>query len=97
MNDDEAGTPFQGNGDMAGRPAPDEPSASGSGTIRSFLAEKGFGFIARYGEPDVFFHVTDLVDGQVAVEIGQKVRFELQPSARKPGAFVAVRVQRYDS
>ena len=83
------------NGDTSKPPAPDQTVPSGTGIIRNFVAERGFGFIARLGEPDLFFHVSDLVDSDIAVEIDQKVRFELEPSVRKPGAFVAVRVQRY--
>ena len=87
--------PHKQNGGAPERPAPLEPLPSGQGTIRYYLAEKGLGFIARNGELDLFFHVTDLVDGNLAVEISQKVCFDLEPSQRKPGTFVAVRVQRY--
>ena len=76
-------------------PAPPAAAESGTGIIRDFVAEKGFGFIAYQDEPDLFFHVSDLVDNDIAVEIGQKVCFELEPSVREPGTFVAVRVQRY--
>ena len=87
--------PHNSNGGASERPAPAGSEASGTGTIKNYQAEKGFGFILRQGEPDVFFHVTDLADRDVAVEVGQKVRFDLEPSDRKPGSFVAVRVQRY--
>ena len=94
MSDDNAEIPHKSNSGSSERPAPAGPEASGTGTIKIYQAEKGFGFILRQGEPDVFFHVTDLVDRDVAVEIGQKVRFDLEPSNRKPGSFVAVRVRR---
>lgn len=95
MSDHDSDPPRTGNGGVPEHPAPARSTPSGTGTIRHYLAEKGFGFIARYGEPDVFFHVADLVDRNMAVEIGLKVRFDLEPSDRKPGSFVAVRVQRY--
>ena len=76
-------------------PAPDQTVPSGTGIIKHYNATRGFGFIARHGDPDLFFHVSDIVDNDIAVEIGQCVRFEVTPSPRKPGLSVAVKVQRY--
>ena len=95
MSDAASDTPHNSNGGAPQRPAPRGSLPSDQGTIRHYDAGKGFGFIVRYGASDVFFHVSDLVDGNIAVEIGQKVKFDLEPSPRKPGTFVAVRVQRY--
>ena len=44
----------------------------------------------------MFFHVTEIVDGNLAVEIGQKEYFDLAPGSKKPGAVVAGRAQRYE-
>ena len=84
------------NGDASEPPAPDETVRPGKGTIKHYNATRGFGFIARHGEPNLFFHVSDIVDNDIAVEIGQCVRFELASSPRKPDLFVAVKVHRYD-
>lgn len=70
MSNDSSDTPRSTIGEVTDRPAPAESMPSGPGTIRHYQVEKGFGFIARFGEPDVFFHVIDLVDGQFSVEIG---------------------------
>merc|ERR1719446_1899909 len=45
------------------------------GTIKSWNEDKGFGFIEREGEDDVFVHRTDLV-GAEAAKVGDKVTFE---------------------
>ena len=39
---------------------------------------------------------TELVDGKLAVEIGQKVCFDLEQNPKDPGAFVTVWVHLYD-
>lgn len=61
-----------------------------SGTIKNFLPDRGFGFIIPSdGGADVFFHVTQLVEGQSEmIEAGDLVDFELGESARtgKPEA-----------
>ncbi|WP_435018108.1 DUF1294 domain-containing protein [Tundrisphaera sp. TA3] len=56
------------------------------GTVVSFDAERGFGFIrsASYRE-DVFVHIT-AVDGRVPLRSGQKVRFTAEPAERGPRA-----------
>jgi len=59
MNDVETSNGRAPNGGQPHPPAPTEPLTSGKGALRNFQAEEGFGFIARYGEPDVFFHVSD--------------------------------------
>ena len=83
------------NGDASKPPAPSASAGSGTGIISRYRADRGFGFIARYGASDLFFHAGDFVGGEVHIQIGLKVRFELEPSVRKPGTFVAVKVQRY--
>lgn len=92
MNDDTSEAPVQQNGETT---APSRSRQSETGVIKTYQAEKGFGFIAPDAGPDVFFHVTDLIDPNITVEVGQKVRFGLAPSKRKPGTFVAVEIQRY--
>ncbi len=53
------------------------------GTVKWFNAEKGFGFIANdEGGDDVFVHFSAIVaDGYRTLTEGQKVTFEVEPSA----------------
>jgi len=49
-----------------------------TGTVKWFSAEKGFGFISREGQSDVFVHQTAIeMDGYRKLEEGQQVEFEL--------------------
>lgn len=49
-----------------------------TGTVKWFSAEKGFGFIAREGDADVFVHQTAIdMTGYRKLEEGQQVSFEL--------------------
>ena len=49
-----------------------------TGTVKWFSAEKGFGFIAREGEPDVFVHFSAIdMQGYRSLEEGQQVEFEV--------------------
>jgi cold shock protein len=49
-----------------------------TGTVKWFSAEKGFGFIAREGEPDVFVHFSAIdMPGYKSLEEGQNVEFEV--------------------
>jgi CspA family cold shock protein len=54
-----------------------------TGTVKWFNAEKGFGFIAREGEPDVFVHFSAIQgDGYRTLEEGQKVEFDVGPGRK---------------
>lgn len=54
-----------------------------TGTVKWFSAEKGFGFIVREGESDVFVHHTAIAEeGYRTLEEGQKVEFSIQPSEK---------------
>ena len=49
-----------------------------TGTVKWFNADKGFGFIAREGEQDVFVHFSAIdMPGYKALEEGQTVEFEV--------------------
>ena len=71
-----------------------ESTGESTGRITRFPGAKHYGFIARFGEPEVFFHVADLADPEIPVETGQRVRFTLIPDHRRPGASKAVNIHR---
>ncbi len=62
------------------------------GTIKT-LTDKGFGFIEREGESDIFFHSNDLVDIEFDdLKVGDKVSFEVAQSNKGPKASNVARV-----
>ncbi|AMB98912.1 cold-shock protein [Aerococcus urinaehominis] len=57
------------------------------GTVKWFNAEKGFGFIEREGQEDVFVHFTAIQgEGFKTLEEGQQVSFEIEAGQRGPQA-----------
>ena len=55
-------------------------SSSGGpkGTVKFFDAKRGYGFVERPGEVDLFVHATNLADGpKTILEVGQQVTFEI--------------------
>jgi len=58
-----------------------------AGTVKWFNSEKGFGFIAREGQKDVFVHHTGIQgSGFKTLEEGQKVTMEVVDGAKGPQA-----------
>jgi CspA family cold shock protein len=48
------------------------------GTVKFFNDEKGFGFISRDGDSDVFVHFSNIEGtGRKSLQAGQQVEFEL--------------------
>ena len=63
-----------------------------TGTVKFFNAEKGYGFISRDGEKDLFVHYSNIVGtGRRTLLADQKVEFEVAPG-RKGDEAVNVRV-----
>ncbi|GAB2757967.1 cold shock protein CspA [Salinifilum aidingensis] len=58
-----------------------------TGTVKWFSSEKGFGFIAREGEPDVFVHYSEIQGtGFRTLEENQQVEFEISQTPKGPQA-----------
>lgn len=58
-----------------------------TGTVKFFNNEKGYGFISREGEDDVFVHFSNIAgDGFKSLEEGQAVEFEVGPGRKGPEA-----------
>eukprot|EP00972_Heterocapsa_arctica_P084663 12469364-Heterocapsa_arctica.AAC.1 len=53
------------------------------GTVKSFNAEKGFGFIVAADGTDIFIHRSGCVDGSTP-QAGDFMTFDVQPSKVKP-------------
>ncbi len=48
-----------------------------TGTIKKLVSDRGFGFIAEEGGPEIFFHRSQVAgDGFDSLREGQKVTFE---------------------
>lgn len=57
------------------------------GTVKWFSDRKGYGFIAREGDSDVFVHYTAIEDtGYRTLAEGQQVEFTLEEGPRGPAA-----------
>ncbi len=56
------------------------------GTVKWFNGEKGYGFIAVEGGPDVFVHFSAITGGGYrSLEEGQKVEFDINGPSTVPG------------
>lgn len=65
-----------------------------TGTIKWFNAAKGFGFIVREDEDDVFVHYSSIRgEGYRTLDEGQKVEFEVVQGDKGPQASDVVVVE----
>jgi cold shock protein len=70
-----------------------------TGTVKTILIDKGFGFItpdeAAGGKSDVFFHHSSVQDGRIdEYREGDRVSFEVEPDSRDPSRSRARDVRR---
>jgi cold shock protein len=56
------------------------------GTVKWFNGDKGYGFIAVEGRPDVFVHFSAITSGYRSMEEGQKVEFDITQGQKGPQA-----------
>ena len=57
------------------------------GTVKWFNAEKGYGFIAEDGGPDVFVHYSAIdAQGYRSLDEGDRVEFEVSQGQKGPQA-----------
>ena len=58
-----------------------------TGVVKWFNSSKGFGFITREGQEDVFVHYSSIRgEGYRALDEGQQVEFEVTQSDKGPQA-----------
>lgn len=56
------------------------------GTVKWFSTQKGYGFIARDNDADVFVHITGLAPGTGSLAEGQAVEFDVEQGRKGPQA-----------
>merc|ERR1719272_2287630 len=64
---------------------------SASGSVKTFNAGKGFGFIIGADGADIFLHIKSCVDGGVP-QTGDTLTYDLEESKLKPGQMQAANV-----
>jgi CspA family cold shock protein len=65
------------------RPTVQGRNVLATGTVKFFNAEKGYGFISREGDKDVFVHYSNIDGiGYRTLEEGQKVEFDIAPGRK---------------
>ena len=53
------------------------------GTVKFFNSEKGYGFISRDGDEDVFVHYSNIVgENYRTLDEGQRVEFDIGPGRK---------------
>ncbi len=58
-----------------------------TGTVKFFNSEKGFGFITREGDSDLFVHHSNIqMDGYRSLQEGQRVEFDVAAGRKGPEA-----------
>ena len=72
---------------MAGAAGTTKKVKMAQGTVKWFNGDKGYGFIAVEGGPDVFVHFSAITGGGYrGLEEGQKVEFDITQGQKGPQA-----------
>jgi CspA family cold shock protein len=72
---------------MAGRGMHNQEVKMAQGTVKWFNGDKGYGFIAVEGGPDVFVHFSAITGGGYrSLDEGQKVEFDITQGQKGPQA-----------
>jgi cold shock protein len=72
---------------MAGRVCTTKKVKMAQGTVKWFNGDRGYGFIAVEGGPDVFVHSSAITGGgHGSLEEGQKVEFDIAQGQKGPQA-----------
>jgi CspA family cold shock protein len=72
---------------MAGRGMHNQEVKMAQGTVKWFNGDKGYGFIAAEGGPDVFVHFSAITGGGYrSLDEGQKVEFDITQGQKGPQA-----------
>jgi CspA family cold shock protein len=71
---------------IAGRRMHNQEVKMAQGTVKWFNGDRGYGFIAVQGGPDVFVHVSAITGGGRSLEEGQKVEFDITQGQKGPQA-----------
>lgn len=61
------------------------------GTVKKLFADRGFGFIEREGDTDLWFHHNAVIGGLKELVVGDRVSFDIGQGQRGPKA-IHVRV-----
>jgi CspA family cold shock protein len=76
-----------------GSPYPFSRGNAVKGKVKWFNAEKGYGFIAREGDPDIFVHFSAIQqEGYKSLREGEEVEFDLVQGERGPQAQHVIRL-----
>jgi len=76
----------------AGKGGPAPPPGPNQGSCKSFVPDKGFGFIIGADGADIFFHVRGMTDGSTP-QAGDALSFDMEESKIKPGQMQASNIQ----
>ena len=71
-----------------------------TGTIKTLISDKGFGFISTTGSrnDELFFHSSAVLDGNFdTLQVGQTVSFDQEPDPRNPSRSRAKNVRLTDN
>lgn len=54
--------------------------------VKWFDKNKGYGFITRHNNKDIYFHMNSIKDKNLLLKEGQKVRFNIKQGKKGPEA-----------